>query len=319
MGLKAGPHTFAVRAIDSSGNVDATPAEAKWTSEGTPTPALLIADNQNRRILITDYAGKILWKFDNPTGETSAYSGPLGVRWLPNGHILATFGTGKVGQIDPVTKTFVWKTAGYNSDWFQSPYDAVTLPDGKLAVATTGNEYGRVVVYDRGTGATIWKYLLPGTKSVEYIPAGLGTSTGKPTLLIGGQKLEEVVYDPGAAGNGTRVWGWQPSSNLVHRAMLDRNNRSIIVTNANDLIKLDRPTQNVLWRRWQGSNTSGGEMRGVGMTPAGGYAFGYRIWNGPSEVRMVDGDGNPLSLFSSLSDGTRLNLVWGLRTITYAQ
>jgi hypothetical protein len=317
-GLKAGAHTFAVRAIDAAGNVDPTAAETTWTSEGTLAPAILIADNQNRRIVITDYDGRLLWKFDNPTGEASSYSGPLGVRWLPNGHILATFGTGKVGEIDPATHKFVWITAGYKSDWFQSPYDALLLPDGKLAVGMTGNEGGRVVVYDRTTGTAVWKYLDALTKSVEYIPAGLGANTSRPTLLIGGRRLDEVVYNPAGNGDGTRVYRWTPATNVIHRAVLDRNGRSLIVSNANDLIKLDRPGQGILFRRNEGS-TVGGEIRGNAMT-ADGYVFGYRNYGGgPSYVRFVDGNGLPLRSWFTLSDGSRLNLIWGLRTMMFPQ
>ena len=111
----------------------------------------MIADNQNRRILVTDYTGKVLWSFDNPTGETSASSGPLGVRLLPNGHILATFGTGTVGEIDMTTKSFVWKVKGYNGAFFQSPYDAELMPDGNIAVANA--KANQVVVFNHTTGA----------------------------------------------------------------------------------------------------------------------------------------------------------------------
>jgi len=314
-GLAKGGHMFAVRAIDTAGNVDASPATASWSSAGDTTPALLIADNQNRRILITDYDGKVLWKFDNPTGETSASSGPLGVRWMDNGHILATFGTGKVGEIDPVTKTFVWKVAGFNQDWFASPYDAQFLPDGNLAVATARNGTGRVAVFNPATGALVWKYDVNFARLVELVPAGLGTDTAQPTLLMAGRdKLTEAVYDPGQPDDKTAVWQWAAGSN-THRAILDRDGKSIVLSNWNSFVKVARPSQDLTWSRDQG-NTSGEEMRGVAMT-SNGYVYGYRIWYGASQVRFADADGNLLRSWSSLSDGTRLNLVWGVRTIQY--
>jgi len=314
--LSTGAHTFSVRAVDTAGNVDASPATASWTTTASPAPALLIADNQNRRILITDYNGKVLWKLDNPTGEASAYSGPLGVRWLENGDILASFGTGKVGEIDPVTKKFVWITAGFNGDWFQSPYDAQLLPDGNLAVATARNEGGRVVVYNRTTGAVVWKYLINYPHLVEMIPAGKGTSTTKPTLLMAGfSKLTEAVYDPGQPDDKTVVWQWAAGSN-THRAILDRDGKSIVLSDWDNFIKVARPTQTVTWSRFQG-NCCNGEVRGVALTSDGGYAIGYRIWNGASQIRLTDSTGNTTKSWSRLSDGTSLNLVFGVRAGLY--
>ena len=169
-GLAKGSHTFNVRAADASGNVDPTPATRTWTAAGDPTPAVMVADNQNRRILVTDYTGKILWAFDNPTGEASAYSGPLGVRLLPNGHILATFGTGTVGEIDMTTKTFVWKVKGYNGAFFQSPYDAELMPDGNIAVANA--KANQVVVFNHTTGAA-------GVDLPDQLPALRGAGPGR--------------------------------------------------------------------------------------------------------------------------------------------
>ncbi|MDQ6642786.1 MAG: PQQ-binding-like beta-propeller repeat protein, partial [Actinomycetota bacterium] len=314
-GLANGSHAFSVRAVDNAGNVDPSPATASWTSQGASTPALLLADNQNRRILITDYTGKVLWKFDNPLGETSGSSGPLGLRWLSNGHILATFGTGKVGEIDPSTKTFVWKAAGFNGDWFASPYDAQFLPDGNLAVASARSGTGRVTVYNPSTGSQVWKYDVNFARLVELLPAGAGTNTSQPTLLMGGRdKLSEVVYDPGQPDDKTLVWRWEAGDN-THRAILDRDGRSIVLSNTNSFVKVARPSQDLTWSRPQG-NCCGEEMRGVAMTDTG-YVYAYRIWYGESQVRFADADGNLLRSFTSLSDGSRLNLVWSVRTIMW--
>ncbi len=313
--LAAGAHTVDVRAIDNAGNIDGTPATASWNSAGDNRPALLLADNQNRRLLVTDYDGNVLWKFDNPTGETSTSSGPLGVRWLPNGHILATFGTGKVGEIDPTTKTFVWKVSGFNGDWFASPYDAQPLPGGRLAVANARQGTGRVTVYDTATGAQVWKYPVNFARLVEMVPAGSGTGTSQPTLLMSGRdQLTEAVYAPGAPDDATSTWQWAAGSN-THRAILDRDGHSLVLSDWNNLVKVSRPTQDLAWSRPQG-NTSGEEMRGIAMT-ATGYVYGYRIWYGASQVRFADADGNLLRSWTSLSDGTRLNLVWGVRTISW--
>ena len=313
-GLAKGSHTFKVRAVDATGNVDASPATRTWTAAGDPTPAVMIADNQNRRILVTDYSGKILWSFDNPTGETSAYSGPLGVRLLPNGHILATFGTGTVGEIDMTTKTFVWRTTGYTGGYFKSPYDAEQLPDGNIAVANA--KTNQVLVFNHTTGALVWTYSINYPHYVELIPAGKGTGTTRPTLITSGfSKLSEVVYDPGGADDKARKYQWNAGAN-THRAILDRDGKSVVLSDQDNFIKLARPTQTVTWSRFQG-NCCNGEVRGVTMTPDGGYAIGYRIWNGASQIRFTDGQGNQTHVFSSLSDGTRLNLPYGVRSLSW--
>ncbi len=313
-GLAKGSHTFKVRAVDTSGNVDPTPATRTWTAAGDPTPAVMIADNQNRRILVTDYSGKVLWSYDNPTGETSAYSGPLGVRLLPNGHILATFGTGTVGEIDMTTKSFVWQVKGYAGAYFKSPYDAELMPDGNIAVANA--KTNQVIVFNHTTGQVVWTYSINYPHYVELIPAGKGTGTSKPTLITSGfSKLSEVVYDPGGAGDKALKYQWNAGAN-THRAILDRDGTSIVLSDWDNFIKLARPTQNITWSRFQG-NCCNGEVRGVTLTPDGGYAIGYRIWNGASQVRFTDGQGNQTHLFSSLSDGTRLNLPYGVRSLSW--
>ncbi len=313
-GLAKGSHTFKVRAVDASGNVDATPATRTWTAAGDPVPAVMIADNQNRRILVTDYSGKVLWSFANPTGETSAYSGPLGVRLLANGHILATFGTGTVGEIDMTTKSFVWQTKGYTGGYFKSPYDAELMPDGNIAVANA--KTNQVLVFNHTTGAVVWTYAINYPHYVELIPAGKGTGTSKPTLMTSGfSKLSEVVYAPGQADDKTLKYQWNAGAN-THRAILDRDGTSIVLSDWDNFIKLARPTQNATWTRFQG-NCCNGEVRGVTMTSDGGYAIGYRVWNGASQIRFTDGQGNQTHLFSSLSDGTRLNLPYGVRSLSW--
>ncbi len=182
----------------------------------------------------------MLWKFDNPTRETSSSSGPLGVRWLPNGHILATFGTGKVGEIDPATKTFVWKVAGFNGDWFASPYDAQLLPNGRLAVANARQETGRVTVYDTATGAQVWKYPVNFARLVELVPAGRGTGTTRPTLLMAGRDKRHGSRLRTRGSPRTRPspgTGGTAGSN-THRAILDRDGHSLVISDWNSLVKV---------------------------------------------------------------------------------
>ncbi len=47
-GLAVGPHTFAVRAIDAAGNVDATPASFAWTITDGTAPETTITEQARR-------------------------------------------------------------------------------------------------------------------------------------------------------------------------------------------------------------------------------------------------------------------------------
>jgi hypothetical protein len=158
----------------------------------------------------------------------------------------------------------------------------------------------------RSTTRTTWSWSRPAR----------GLNTTQPTLLTSGfSKLSEVVYAPGQAGDKALQYQWDAGSN-THRAILDRDGTSIVLSDWDNFIKLARPTQNITWSRFQG-NCCNGEVRGVTMTPNGGYAIGYRIWNGASQIRFTDGQGVQTSVFSSLSDGTRLNLPYGVRSLSW--
>jgi hypothetical protein len=241
----------------------------------------------------------------NPTGSASAAAGPLGVRWLPNNQILATFGTGEVGVIDVAAKTWVWQTKGYNEDWFQSPYDAELLPDGNLAVATRFNENGRVTVYNRATGAVVWKHLVPQAHSVRYRTAGQSYNSSNPTLLVGGfGNVKEVTYSPGRSPSVA----WRVTTEFTHDAIVVENDR-VITTEGYYIQKITR-TGTRLWN-WPTPE----ENRRVAINPDGsGYIF--TVGDG-DRVEFRDLNGILQRQFSQLSDGTTFDLPYGIQVIDY--
>ena len=272
-----------------------------------PRYKLLVADYLNKRLLITDFDGRVVWEMLNPAANTESTGGPVGVRWLPNNQILATFGSGEVGVIDVATKKWVWQTKGYNGDAFQSPYDAELLPDGNLAVATRFNENGRVTVYNRATGAVVWKHLVPQAHSVRYRSADQSYNSASPTLLIGGfGDIKEVTYTPGGAGPSVV---WRVASEYTHDVGVVENDR-LITTEGYYIQKIDRAGTK-LWRH----NTPDEDRRfAINPNPAGGYVF--TVGEG-DRIEFRDVNGNLLREWSRLSNDTVLDYPYGIQVIEY--
>ena len=271
-----------------------------------PAHKLLIADYLNKRLLITDFDGRVIWKFDNPTQRNDYTAGPIGVRWLPGNRILATFGTGEVGVIDVATKTWVWKVWGFNGDNFQSPYDAELLPDGNLAVALRFNNGGRISVYDLDTGAEVWKHYLNNAHAVHFRTAAQSYNSADPTLLVGGWgNIREVAYRLNGGQNVT----WQVKTEYTHDALVVENDR-IITTEGYYIQKIDRAGT----RFWKKMTPD--EDRRVAIDPntAGGYVFTVAE---SDRVEFRDVDGNLLRDWSMLSDGTGLDYPYGIQVIEY--
>jgi hypothetical protein len=303
--------------------VPPTPSSSTTTTTTTqpaPPPApsgdrLLIADHRSNRLLITDFDGGLIWKMDNPVNG----GGPLGVRWLPGNQILATFGTGEVGVIDVATKKFVWMTKGYNSDWFQSPYEAELLPDGNLAVATRFNDGGRVDVYNRTTGQLVWRHKLNEAHAVVYRSAAESYNSSHPTLLIGGWgATKEVVYAPSAGETGQTVTS-TVLTEYTHAAIVAPGSDDLLTTEGYYVQRIRRDSTPV-WRHFVPKNEVTPEpndrlpeeLRRVAVDPRGGL-----IYTGAEADRMEfrNDKGEFLRSWSRLSDGSYLDYPYGLQVI----
>ena len=271
-----------------------------------PKYKLLIADYLNRRLLITDFDGRVVWRWDNPLLRTDYSAGPIGVRWMPGNRILATFGTGEVGLIDVATKTFIWKVWGFNGDSFQSPYDAELLPDGNLAVALRFNNGGRISVYNLTTGEEVWKHYLSNAHSVHFRTAAQSYNTDDPTLLVGGWgNIREVAYRTNGGQNVT----WQVKSEYTHDAIVVESDR-LITTEGYYIQKIDR-VGTKLWKKMTPD-----EDRRIAVNPNAGGGYVFTVAES-DRIEFRDVDGNLIRDWSALSDGTGLDYPYGIQIIEY--
>lgn len=300
-GLSAGSHTFRVQATDTHGTTDPNPPIATWTVN---LHKLLIADEGDNRLLITDFSGRPVWEFDNPNGR-GAGAGPLGVRWQPNNQILATFGTGEVGLIDVASKSWVWQTSGYNQVWFQSPYDAELLPDGNLAVAVRFNDTGRVTVYNRTTGATVWNHLLSNAHAVHFRSVGYNTTL--PTLLIGGWgTIAEVAYQPNSGETGQTVT-WSVNSTWTHD-VIPLPNDQLLSTEGQSVQKIDRLGSQL----WTASTPDG---KHLAINPDSGYIDTQGHGN---SIEFRDLNGILTNAWTTLTNGSPLNYPYGIQVVDFS-
>lgn len=301
IGTTSGTKGYAV-ALD-----DVVATEGDAGPQPDPRHKLLIADYLNRRLLITDFDGNVVWRFDNPTRRSEYSAGPIGVRWLPGNKILATFGTGEVGVIDVGTKTWDWKVWGYGGENFESPYDAELLPDGRLAVAMRFKNGGRVSVYDRGTGKETWRHYVPQAHSVRYRTPAQSHGTDQATLLVGGfGYVREVTYDSNSSGQSV---AWQVKTEYTHDAIVVESDH-VITTEGYYIQKIDRSGV----RRWR--HMTPDEDRRVAMNPnrIAGYIFTVAE---SDRIEFRTYDGNLVRDWSRLSDGTHLDYPYGIQVIQY--
>jgi hypothetical protein len=305
------PTTTTTTAPPTTTTTTTTTTAVAGGSDSTGKPdKLLIADLRNRRLVITDMSGRLVWKWDNPTGRADPSSGPLGVRWVGSNLILATFGTGEVGLIDVAAKRFVWKVSGFNADWFQSPYEAELLPDGNLAVAMRFNDGGRVDVYNLLTGQLVWRHTLSNAHAVTYRTADQSENSVSPTLLIGGWGVtKEVVYAPAAGETGQTVT-WQTATEYTHSAIVLPND-DLLTTEGYYVQRINRQGTKL----WKQPTPTGQEDRRVAIDGDGNL-----VYTGAEADRIEfrrPSDGSLIRTWSTLSDGSTLDYPYGIQVISF--
>ncbi|MFP2957252.1 Ig-like domain-containing protein [Myxococcus sp. 1LA] len=114
-GLADGEHTFAVRAVDESGNVDPTPATWTWTVDTTApdtsfasTPALM-SNSATAAFDFSSNESPVTYECSLDSAPFAACNDPATFMGLQDGeHTLAVRARDAVGNVDPTPATYTW-------------------------------------------------------------------------------------------------------------------------------------------------------------------------------------------------------------------
>ncbi len=194
-GLADGVHNFQVRAVDPSGNVDATPAGATWfVDSGAPTTTV----TSQPAALVRTSSATIAFNADDPNatfeckldgGAWAACTSPRALTGLSDGaHTLQIRATDLAGNTEPTPVVVSWTV----------DTTAPPAPGLKQTPAKTASSSGFVI--DREPGTTLECQLDGGawvTCTSPYAPDGL--ADGPHTLKLrqvddAGNVSDEVTY-----------------------------------------------------------------------------------------------------------------------------
>jgi hypothetical protein len=134
-GLADGAHTFEVRARDTAGNTDPTPAAAAWTVDTAPPDTTITAAPSGT---VASTTGQVSFTSSEPgstfqcrldAGPWSACTSPATVNGLSNGqHTFSVRATDGAGNTDATPASATWTVA-------------VTAPDTTITGGPSGTEY----------------------------------------------------------------------------------------------------------------------------------------------------------------------------------
>jgi hypothetical protein len=186
-GLTPGAHTFAVRAVDTLGNADATPASYSWTVVDTTPPETTITDGPSGTVSSTDAS----FSFSATEAATFACSldgaayaacaSPQTYSGLTAGtHTFAVRATDAAGNADPTPATRTWTISlAPANDLFAN---AQTVTDTTGSVTGTNvnatKESGEPNHAGIPGGRSVWyRWRAPATGSVIFETVGSSFDT----------------------------------------------------------------------------------------------------------------------------------------------
>jgi outer membrane protein assembly factor BamB len=182
-----------------------------------PAP-VLVADEDNNRLVVVDPQGRTLWEFPRPgdlrPGQT--FIRPDDVFFTPDGkQIVATQEENQVVSIiDIATRRIVYRygssgRAGSSAGQLSNPDDAMLLPDGRLLIADIRN--CRVLFVRPGASAPSGQLGTTGS-CYHQPPAYLGSPNGVFPMRDGRYLVTEINGDwvNAMSLNGSVLWSAHP-------------------------------------------------------------------------------------------------------------
>ena len=145
-GLAAGEHTFAVRAIDAAGNVDATPATRTFTVDSTAPDTTITSgptgptNSTNASFAFTSTKAGSTFECRIDGGTFAACTSPQAYTGLAQGeHTFAVRAIDAAGNVDPspATRTFTVDTAAPDTTITSGPTGPTSSTSASFAFTST--------------------------------------------------------------------------------------------------------------------------------------------------------------------------------------
>jgi PQQ-like domain len=228
---------------------------------------ILVADRGSGRLLIIGPDKRILWSMDfHSTGPTGVHS-----RWPDDAfitpdhrHIIVNEEDNQVVDIiDMATKKIVWSyghagVTGAAPGYFNTPDDAIQMPDGNIVLADIANQ--RVLFIDPKTSRIVKQYGATGVRRHDP-PRYFNAPDGAYPTPDGGLLVTEIGWAHNSFGYLDRL---TPEGKLVHSIKTDMVYPSdgVVVSGGKVLVvnyvkpgsvEIYSPEGKVLWRYYERS------------------------------------------------------------------
>jgi hypothetical protein len=169
-GLTEGPHTFAVRAIDAAGNIDATPATRTWTVDTTPPDTTIgsrpadptSATEASFSFSSSESGSGFVCKLD---GSSSACTTPRTYGPLSDGpHTFAVAATDAAGNVDPTPASYTWTVDTNPPETLlgTTPTNPTGSSSARFTFSSEGGARFECRLDDRGSAACASPHEFPG-------------------------------------------------------------------------------------------------------------------------------------------------------------